>query len=56
MKIDTYLIEFKHVQQFKQFFIFFVLFKFNVMLLQTVQRQLGLVVYVHFHGLNKKIN
>lgn len=48
----TYLIELEHVEQFEQFLVLLVLLQIDVVLLQSVQRQLGLIVDVHLHGLD----
>lgn len=45
------LVEFQDIQKLEQFSILFCILQLAVMLLQTVQSQLGLVVNVNLHGL-----
>ena len=53
---NTCLVELQRVQQFEQFLVLLVLLQLDVVLKQTVQRELGLVVHVNFHRLKKKIH
>lgn len=46
-----YLVELEHVQQIKQFPVLLVVLQLDVVLLQAVQGQLGLVVHKYLHGL-----
>lgn len=50
----NYLVELQHIEQLKEFFVLFVLFKLYVVLLQTVQRKFCFIIDVNFHWLNKK--
>ena len=48
---DTDLVEFERVQQVVQLAVLFALLQLDVVLLETVQRKLGLIVDVDFQGL-----
>ena len=47
----TRLIELELIEQFEELLVLLVLLQLDVVLLESVQRQLRLVVHVHFHRL-----
>ena len=47
----AHLIELERVEQLDQFAILLVLFELDIMLLETVKRELGIVINVNFHRL-----
>ena len=48
---DDHLVEFEYIQKFEKFAIFFRILEFEVVLLQTMKCQLGLIVDIDFHRL-----
>lgn len=48
---SPYLVELKDVQKFKELAVLLVVLELAVVLLQSVQGQLGVVINVHLHGL-----
>ena len=51
-----YLIELEHIQQLEELPVLLGVLELNVVLSQTVQGQLGLVVDVDFHGLKRVLS
>lgn len=51
---DDDLVKFQDVEQLKQLPVLLGVLELKVMLLQPVQRQLGLVVHINFHRLQRK--
>ena len=49
----SHLVELERVEKLEQLAVLLVVLQLDVVLLQTVQRQLRVVVHVHFHGLQK---
>lgn len=47
----VYLVELQHIKQVKELAVLLAVLQLAVVLLQTVQRQLGLIIYKHLHGL-----
>ena len=46
----THLVEFQNIEQLKQFPVFLRVLQLDVMLLETVEGQLRLIVNVNLHG------
>jgi hypothetical protein len=46
-----YLIELQGIEQFKQLSVLLLVLQLDVVLLQTMQGELAVVVHVHFHRL-----
>lgn len=52
--IFLYLVEFQNVQQFKQLSVFLVVLQFDIVLLETMESQFGIVIHVDLHWLKIK--
>lgn len=52
--IFLYLVEFQNVQQFKQLSVFLIVLQFDIVLLETMKSQFGIVIHVDLHWLKIK--
>lgn len=50
---EMYLVKLQYVQEVEELAVLLVVLQLDVVLLEPVQRQLGLVVHKDFHGLER---
>ncbi len=51
--LSRYLIELQHIQEVKELPVLLVVLQLDVVLLEAVKRQLGLVIHKNFHRLGQ---
>lgn len=49
-----HLVKLQHIQEIEELAVLLAVLELDVVLLQSVQRELGLIIYKHLHGLCRK--